>query len=383
MSENALEAATKNGEVVDVDAVIRAIIEKLADAKRTAEAMKAIETVAIETQRNILNSHTDIQTKTAEISSIASEAAATKTKIVDAQEVIAKKSEHIEDARLHADKIRSQLDRLQTTVTQQATEADAQKTRAQSAADSATELLASIKTAKEATEKDVNAALEARKAAQEAAAVSKGLAARAETVDQQLKDYEKKLVDLQSLCADQLRTIEGLLPGATSAGLASAFDMRRQTFLSPQRLWQWAFVGSLGLLVVIGATGLWHISQMDTVPTYDELARLWLGRLPIVIALVWLALYSSRESALAKRLEEDYGYKSAIAACFEGFRKQMSELGKEADAQSPVGKLCADTLRTIAAPPGRIYDKHKLTISPTSELAETAKSVKEIVAPKD
>jgi predicted fused transcriptional regulator/phosphomethylpyrimidine kinase len=104
-----------------------------------------------------------------------------------------------------------------------------------------------------------------------------------------------------------------------------------------------------------------------------------LARLPIAGALVWLALYASRESALAKRLEEDYGYKSAIASCFEGFRKQMSEVGKDVVSSSPLAKLCGDTLTTVAAPPGRIYDKHNLTVTPASEFTEAAKAAVDVV----
>src|SRR5258705_11137394 len=115
-----------------------------------------------------------------------------------------------------------------------------------------------------------------------------------------------------------------------------------------------------------------------TWPTWDVLFRLWVARLPVAGALVWLAMYASREAALAKRLEEDYGYKSAIASCFEGFRKQMSEIGKDVEHDSPLAKLCGDTLTTIATPPGRIYDDHKLTVSPADELHEAAKAVADV-----
>jgi hypothetical protein len=131
-------------------------------------------------------------------------------------------------------------------------------------------------------------------------------------------------------------------------------------------------------IVVVAISGLWHVYHAEKVPTYDELARLWLARLPIAGALVWLALHASRESALAKRLEEDYGYKSAVASCFEGFRKQMSEIGKDVPHDSPLAKLCEDTLAAIASPPGRIYDKHELTVSPSGELTEAAKAVVEV-----
>src|SRR5258705_10676249 len=113
-----------------------------------------------------------------------------------------------------------------------------------------------------------------------------------------------------------------------------------------------------------------------TWPTWDVLFRLWVARLPVAGALVWLAMYASREAALAKRLEEDYGFKSAIASCFEGFRKQMSEIGPTVAADSPLGKLCDNTLSTIANPPGRIYDKHQLTVSPTDELKQALETLK-------
>jgi hypothetical protein len=99
------------------------------------------------------------------------------------------------------------------------------------------------------------------------------------------------------------------------------------------------------------------------------------ARLPIAGSLVWLALYASKEAALAKRLEEDYAYKAAVSTSFQGFQEQMKQVQKDAGPDTPLGKLCADTLATIASPPGRIYDKHSLTTSPSTELVELAKAI--------
>jgi hypothetical protein len=100
-----------------------------------------------------------------------------------------------------------------------------------------------------------------------------------------------------------------------------------------------------------------------------------LARLPIAGALVWLALYASHESSLAKRLEEDYGYKAAIAASFEGFNKQMSDIASSSGPDTALGKLCLDTLTTIGTPPGHIYEKHALTPTPASEAREIVASL--------
>ena len=105
------------------------------------------------------------------------------------------------------------------------------------------------------------------------------------------------------------------------------------------------------------------------------LSRLWLGRAPVAAALVWLAIHASRESALAKRLEEDYGYKAAVAASFQGFQKQMAEIEERAGSDSPLTRLCADTLATIGTPPGRIYERHRLTVTPTDEIKDVVKAL--------
>ena len=112
-------------------------------------------------------------------------------------------------------------------------------------------------------------------------------------------------------------------------------------------------------------------------PTIEDVLVLWLTRLPVAATLAWLALHASRESALAKRLEEDYGFKAAAAASFQGFHQQMAEMGAVGPANVPLSKLCEDTLTTIANPPGRIYEKHELGVSPTAEIASALKSVAE------
>jgi hypothetical protein len=352
-----------------------------------AEAQKAFEEInqLLESAKNaaaqVVAGSNEAKAKLEEITNAAADATATKTKITDLQTVIAAKSEHIEDARVHADKVRSDLDGRLTEATQQATEAEGLKTRAQSAADGATEILTAIRTTKGSAETDAEAASNARKVAEESSEVTKGLADKSATVEARVADYEKHLSELEIQSAERLKTIDGLLPGATSAGLAYSLDKRRQSFLNPQKRWQAVFVCSLLAIIVVAVNGLLHVYQMKTVPTFDELARLWLARLPVAAALLWLALHASRETALAKRLEEDYGYKSAVASCFEGFRRQMAEISVELKSDSPLAKLCGDTLTTLAMPPGRIYDKHKLTVSPLDELRESAKTLTEGAKP--
>ncbi len=327
---------------------------------------------------NIIDANDKAHEALKDITTSATQAVAARTQIVDAQAVIATKSDHIQKAQEHADKVRAELDRALTAATQQATEAEGYKSRAQSAADNSATALAELQRVKASVETLVSAIETARETADEASSMMKGLADKSATIEARVADYEKRLADFEQQSEARLKDIEGLLPGATVAGLASSWNERQRAFLKPHSRWQWIFVGSVLALVLIALTGLIQVYHLEAAPTYDEILRLWLSRLPIAGALIWLALHASRESALAKRLEEDYGYKAAVASCLLGFQKQISHVGSDAADNPALAKLLENTLQTIASPPGRIYDQHKLTVSPSSELAEAAKSVTEV-----
>lgn len=358
-----------------IDEFLKSAQTELLTIRGFVETAKAAATDATESQKLITIALDNAQTKVGEITNVATQALAAKTQINDEQAVIATKSEHIQKAQEHADKVRADLDRELTLAKQQVTAIDAQKLSAQSAAENAIKLLTDIQTAKGALETDVATTVAARKVAEDSAALAKGLADKSATVEERIASYEKRLAELDTQCTKQLKKIEELLPGATSAGLAHDFDKRRVTFLEPHNRWQWIFIGSVLTLVALAITGLVQVYLADPQLTYDEVLLLWISRLPLAGALVWLALHASRESALAKRLEEDYGYKAAIASCLVGFQKQMSDLDKDVTPNSPLAKLLENTLKIIAAPPGRIYDKHKLTVSPITEVAEATKEV--------
>jgi hypothetical protein len=279
--------------------------------------------------------------------------------------------------------VRRELDRSRTAVTQQATEAEGQKTRAQAAVDSTTQLLTDVRATKRIVEDNAEAIVAARRVAEESAGMTKRLADQTAPMEARIAEYQTQLEELKMRCADHLKTIESLLPGATSVGLAHAFDKRRQAFLKRHNVWQTVFVSSVLALGAVAVAGLLHAYGRNAVPTFAELGQLWLAGLPIIGALIWLAIYANREAAQAKRIEEDYRFKAATSAWFEGFRMQLSEVSRDISADSPLARLCADILKTIANPPGRIYDKPKPTAMPASELVEAANTFLEAVKSKD
>ncbi len=352
---------------------------ELAAARDMASQAKQSLEVILSIQAQVQAALSEAEAKLGSIESAASSVLEVKARAVAAESVFAANFKHVEDAKTHSDGVRAELDRMLVSAAKSATDADSSCVSTKAAEDAAQGALTAISTHKTLADTSIAEISTAREAAQKSAGTLKSLADMAEATEARVASYEKRLSEFEAQAKAQLATIVGLLPGATSAGLAHAFNERGKLFQNPGKRWQWLFIASVVILAVVAASGLWQVVSAAHPLDFSELLRLWLARLPFAAALIWLALHSSREAALAKRLEEDYGYKAAIAASFQGFQKQMAEVGANAGEGSALAKLCDDTLATIASPPGRIYDKHKLTVSPASEVTNIAKALKDVV----
>lgn len=365
------EVTGKDAPADEIASLLNQVREQFAEIKKVSDAIRTLAESSAESHQQVVTAHADIQSK---LSDISAKSAAAEAQITSNQAVIATRSAHIEEAQKHADEVRAALDRKTVEIEQKAGEADGLKSRTQSSAEQASAALAETRTARDSSQADAEACKVAKTAATEAAEASKALVEIANAAEARVAEYEKRLAELGNESKERLGQILDLLPGATTAGLAHAFDDRRKTFLKPHGRWQWIFITALVLIIGIAVTGFYQVQNLQTPPTLEEIARLWLTRLPIAGALIWLAIYSSREAALAKRLEEDYGYKSVVAASYLGFQKQMAEIGASVSPGSPLAKLCEVTLTEISMPPGRIYDKHPPVASPAVELVRAAKN---------
>lgn len=173
--------------------------------------------------------------------------------------------------------------------------------------------------------------------------------------------------------------IEAILPYATSASLASAFREQKGRFSLPQWMWLATFIITiLGLLV----TSIYGLPKDDS---WDSMARHLVNRLPLIAPLVWLAIYAGRHYGLALRLQEEYAYKEAVAAAFEGFRREMSNISASGPSENnPLVTLCGNVLSTLGQRPGRIYESKHEDITPLNSAAnalkDTMQAAKDLVA---
>ena len=128
--------------------------------------------------------------------------------------------------------------------------------------------------------------------------------------------------------------IEGLLPGATNAGLATAYRDMKGTFDKPIKQASTLFYLTISALVVIslfvaiksiGVTGIEFIEVGD----WSAVLKGLVNKLPLYIPVVWLAFYATRRRSENQRLQQEYAHKESLAKSYNSYKKQILALGDE------------------------------------------------------
>lgn len=156
-----------------------------------------------------------------------------------------------------------------------------------------------------------------------------------------LSDLKVRLVEFekqQKIKYDALNLqIENLLPGATSAGLASAYREMKDSFERPIRFASGAFYVAIGVLVIGSILmAIDSISWTDGVRfkelgDWESVLRSLAYKLPFYGPAVWFAYYASKRRSEYQRLQQEYAHKEALAKSYDSYKKQIKELGQEND----------------------------------------------------
>lgn len=247
-----------------------------------------------------------------------------------------------------------------------------------------TENLAKVAQLKTESEAAAAKALEARTSAEAYESQAKdGMAEVANLVSElqkrhvQVSGFKTELEALLAKNKELNEKAETLLPHSASAGLASAFREQKKRFKWPQRGWLLAFIATILALFAIAAPDFWNevvsksASSIDSNQTWDSILRHAVRRLPLVLPLVWMAIYAGRNYSMSVRVEEDYAYKEAVSTAFEGYRREMNEIRDESGTRSPLYTLCGNVLTAIHQRPGRIYEGEHYDPTPLTPLATT------------
>lgn len=210
--------------------------------------------------------------------------------------------------------------------------------------------------------------------------------------------------------------IENLLPGATSAGLSSAYNQLHEQFNQEVKSYGRWFYRALGilLLVVFAVTvtpyvlnkfdnstsmsvtvqtaensaenhkktneniEVKHINKTDLVlnDTNNEISisnRLislldnFIYKFPFILPALWLVLFISKRRKEAQRLAQEYAHKEALAKSYESYKQQIEKLDEE-DKNKLLPILMENMLKAIALNPAETLDRHANNETPMEEI---------------
>lgn len=134
------------------------------------------------------------------------------------------------------------------------------------------------------------------------------------------EQYQADLKKQQEAFEALTNRIEGLLPGATSAGLAYASKEQKHAYRLPILISAGAAIGVLVTLVIYG---------MATAEPLTE----WSGALLQLISHVhiygpgiWLVIIALRKLNQFNRLQQEYAHKETLANTYVGFSREVEKL---------------------------------------------------------
>lgn len=159
------------------------------------------------------------------------------------------------------------------------------------------------------------------------------------------------------------KQIEELIPGATSAGLATAYHDLSISFNKPIEKSIKLFFCSIAAIIIISILLTIDRVELTTLSLefielndMKDTGRFLLQRLPIVLPAVWLAIFASKRRSEAERLKQEYAHKEALAKSYQSFKFQIEELDSE-NKEPLLEKLLAAAIDTIATNASSTLDK--------------------------
>lgn len=202
-------------------------------------------------------------------------------------------------------------------------------------------------------------------------------------IEQRKKDLEEFKKNQQNRYDELNKQIENLLPGATSAGLSSAYNEMRNKFSKSAKWYAGGFYISLFILLVT-VLCIKDIVLVDKLPL-DK--GLWINllvllgnfavKMPFIIPALWLVIFMSRRRSEAERLSQEYVHKEVLAKSYDSYKQQIEKLSQE-DQKELLPVLMEGMIKAISLNPAETLDKKHQSDSPISEILKDNKFIDSI-----
>lgn len=145
--------------------------------------------------------------------------------------------------------------------------------------------------------------------------------------------------------------IEGLLPGATSAGLAKSYYDQKNSYKWPNIIWSAVFT-----LTMVGMV-YYAIKTVNNSTDIGNAFMNILSRAPFFIPTIWLALFASKQQSQNRRLEQEYAYKESLAKSYDGYKREIEKLPNSEEKNEIMEKLVRSMVDAAGFNPSSTLEK--------------------------
>jgi len=193
-------------------------------------------------------------------------------------------------------------------------------------------------------------------------------------INNRRKDLDDFSLQQKKQYATLLKEIESLLPGSTSAGLATAYHDLKKSFDDPIKNYSRLFYSAVLALVIatmfsiVDNVGLWFIKFVD-IGDLKVLLSNTLYKVPLLLPIIWMAIFASRRRSEAHRLQQEYAHKEALAKSYQSFKTQIEGLGDKPDTEL-MKHLLTTAIGAIAFNASSTLDKKHGDNTPVQDIIE-------------
>lgn len=154
--------------------------------------------------------------------------------------------------------------------------------------------------------------------------------------------------------------IESLLPGATSAGLATAYFELKKSFDRPIINYTSLFYASVCCLMIISLISItqeisWTTITFVDASDFSKLTSNIFYKLPMILPVLWLAIFASKRRSEALRLQQEYSHKEALAKSYQSFKTQIEALDQP--SEELMRKLLEAAIEAVSMNASETLDK--------------------------
>ena len=179
------------------------------------------------------------------------------------------------------------------------------------------------------------------------------------------KEMEAQKKTLDKFDAEHRETIDSLekrivrlLPGATSAALASAYKERKDEAHENEWWFRFYFIICVGGWLLLGGGLFIYASFFLDLENWSVLLKNMLAALSIFVPLALLTGFFSKRRSEQHRLKQEYAHKETLATSYDSFKQQVVALaGDEKEKETLLNHLMTTMIDTIGFNAAKTLDK--------------------------